>query len=393
MNKTKQVRRFHGLNNVTDPLRLGLKWLSRADNIDVTDDGGLRRRDGFESSLPGALSGAYATQDGSRMYIVDAGELKEVFADMSTETLKTGLAAVPMQWAEIGDQVYFTDGVSDGVIHRDGRVETWSWPTPGQPTLHALDGKLAAGLYRVAFTFLLPDGRETGAGLDAQITLGAGQSLQITDIPQVVGLRTQVYIAPADSTVFALAFEARGTAATWNEGPDALGMELMTQFMDPLPPGADTLAVWQGRAYLGRYDAASNTSVVWASEPLGFHLFNLSKSFFAVPGRVTLLAAHDTALIVGTDSHIYSYDGEKLTTLAPYGAVPGWSATLDEDDGKVLFWTTRGLCSALPFVNLTSRQISVAPGVQAGAAIVREGGAKRYVVSLVKGGTAYNPRT
>jgi hypothetical protein len=96
-------------------------------------------------------------------------------------------------------------------------------------------------------------------------------------------------------------------------------------------------------------------------------------------------------LIIGTDSAIQSLDGAGLTDLAPYGVVPGqhWS----DDDGRILFWSARGLCAALPFANLTDKQVSVAPGVAAGGALVHQGGQKRYLVAIEQGGQAFNPLT
>lgn len=393
MIKTQQVRRFNGLNNVSDPARLGLGWLAKADNVNITDSGAIERRDGFALALAGSMTGAFATQDGAHLYVVDGGDLKEVLPDMTTRTLVSGLAASAMQWVEVNNQVFYSDGISTGVINRNGEVAAWEWPVPATPHLWATEGDLPAGMYRVLFTFLLPDGRETGAGEAAMISVRDAQAIQITNIPLTAGLRTQVYIAPADSTVFQLAFEANGPSASWNSSPDALGIELANQSMSPVPAGASSLALWRGRIYAAQYIRAENVSVVWFSEPLGFHLFDLAKNYFAVPGKVTMLAAHDGALIIGTDTEILAYDGEGIKQLAPYGAVAGASQVVDEDTGNILFWTTRGLCSALPFVNLTARQVSVKPGVQAGAAIIREDGAKRYVVSLVKGGTAFNPRT
>jgi hypothetical protein len=100
-----------------------------------------------------------------------------------------------------------------------------------------------------------------------------------------------------------------------------------------------------------------------------------------------MLAPHDDALIVGTDACIYAY-GDRLNELADYGVVRGqhWA----EDDERIIFWSVRGACAALPFRNLTERSVSVAPGVQAGGTIVRSGGQKRYVVALQSGGAAFN---
>jgi len=47
----------------------------------------------------------------------------------------------------------------------------------------------------------------------------------------------------------------------------------------------------------------------------------------------------------------------------------------------------------MPFTNLTQGHLSVAPGVQAGASVIERDGQRRFVVSLHRGGTAFNART
>lgn len=127
--------------------------------------------------------------------------------------------------------------------------------------------------------------------------------------------------------------------------------------------------------------------MVWFSEPLGYHLFNLDSNFFMVPGKVTMLAPHAAALVIGTDKHIHAYTGESLSQVADYGVVPGqhWA----QDDDRLIFWTTRGVCT-FPFSNLTERSVSVAPGVRVGGCLVRSGGQKRYLAVLQQGGDAFN---
>ena len=79
-----------------------------------------------------------------------------------------------------------------------------------------------------------------------------------------------------------------------------------------------------------------------------------------------MLAPTPTALLIGTDRAIHAYDGENLTEQASYGVVPGWCWARDDDEGGesmgVYIWTQRGLCKAMPFTNLTSGHLSVAPG-------------------------------
>lgn len=376
-----RIDAFKGLNNVTDPLRAGLGWLTQADNINITDSGAIERRDGYSLHMAGAYTGAYSTVDFSRMYVVVGGLLK----DFVGNTLKALASSAPMFWTEINDAVFFNNGTDSGIINPDNSVMPWRWETPTTPTLTAVTGNLPAGLYRVLCTNNLADGRETGACDPAEIVLIEGQALQISGLTP----GGNVYIAPADSTVFQYAGYPDGTAFVWNSSPDGLGRDFQNDFLDPLPTGADVIQAWKGRLYAAVYMPSQAQTAIFFSQPIGFHLFNLAQDFFIVPGCVTMLAPTDTALIVGTDKAIHAYTPEGLPTLASYGVIPGqhWS---QDDDRRILFWTARGLCAALPFSNLTERQVSVAPGVQAGGTIVRSGGQKRYLAVLQQGGSAFN---
>lgn len=388
MAKNNVIDKFRGLNNMTDPLRLGLEWLQVADDINITDTGAIERRDGYELALAGDISGAYATDDRAHMYIVDAGTLKNVLPDLSTRTYMTGMARTPVHWAEINEQVFFTNGIDSGVVHTSG-VWDWDWTAPAQPDVRASSGALPKGTYQVACTYYIDGGRETGASQAVEIYMDGAHGIVVENIPY----GANVYLAPADSTVFQLVAENVATGAlVWNQSPDELGVDLNTQHMSPLPKGCEYIAAWQGRMYASQYDPTSDMSVVWCSEPLGFHLFDLQKNFFMLPGRVTMLAPHDDALVVGTDKAVYAYTSEVLQQVADYGVVPGWGWARDEDDVNIFFWSTRGLCKALPFSNVTLRQISVDCGLSAAAAIVSKNGAKRFVVALQKGGINFNQR-
>lgn len=378
------IRAFRGLNNVTDPLRLGMDWLVQADDVNITNSGALESRAGYSLVQPGTFTAIYTTQDFQRCYTVKSGVL-QTFEGV---TLATLTSAAFMYWTEVNDQVFFNNGTDSGVILPDNAVVPWAWTAPAAPQVTAVTGSLPAGTYQVRCTFALPDGRETGTGDSGEITLTDGQALRISGIPQNLTGRTNVYIAPANSEVYQLAFSTTRSAETFNTSPDTLGRDLVNAFLDPLPAGSSAVQHWRGCIYAAMYMPAENQTAVWFTEPLAFHLFNLNSNFFLVPGHVQMLAPTDDALIIGTDTRVFSYSGDKLAELAQYGVVPGqhWS----KDTDRTLFWTTRGLCSALPFTNLTERQVSVAPGVQAGGTIVRSGGQKRYVVALHQGGAAFN---
>ena len=369
-----EVKEFSGINNVTDPVRLGLGWLSTADNVNITDTGALVKREGYTSVASGTYTGIYSTFDDQRCYLINGGALKT----FTGATLATGLSSAAMHWTELNDQVFYSNGTDSGVINPDNEVISWRWGVPDTPAVSAVTGTLPAGLYQVVCTTTLSDGRETGPSDPVEITLAEGQALQIV-------CTGNVYIAPANSTVYQYA--GRDTMV-WNFSPDLLGRELLTDGFDPLPPGVESIQAWRGRIYASMYMPTDNQTAIWFSEPFGPHLFDLAANFFMVPGHVLMLAPTKDALIVGTDTRIYAYNTESITEIAPYGAVPGqhWA----QDDGRIIFWSTRGVCAALPFINLTDRSVSVAPGVKAGGAIVRQGGQKRFLVSIQQGGSAFN---
>lgn len=385
-----QIRQFKGLNNVSDPLRLGLAWLHRADNVDITDSGAIVKREGYSLAQAGSFTDVFSTFDFSRMYAVASGTLYAITSDSSRVAIRSGLSTAPMYWAEINEQVYFNNGTDRGVILPDHTVIDLEWPVPSAPTLSAVTGTLPAGTYQVRCSYVLADGRETGTGDSAEITLNGNEAISITDIPQAAA-STNLYIAPANSTVYQLAGSTAFTATTWGAGNDALGRDLVNAFLDPLPRNTTSIQFFKGRLYAAQYMPSVDQTVVWFSESLGFHLFNLNSNFILIPGSVRMLAPAKDALLIGTESRVYAYNGTNLELLAPYGVIPGQHHSIDTD--TTYFWTTRGLCSALPFKNLTEHQVSVAPGLQAGGCIVRKNGQVRYVVTLHAGGEPFNPHS
>jgi len=292
---------FKGLQNVSDPLRLGLEWLVQADNVNVSDSGALSKRDGYSLVSPGAYAGLYSTLDFSRMYVVVSGALRDAFGN----TLAVLTSSAPMHWCEVNEQVFFNNGTDSGVILVDGEVLPWR---------------------------------------ERALSYGAGF-----------------------------------------KGDDGKDLDVL---FGPLPLDTGIIQHWRGRVYAAQYLPQDNQTIVWASEPLGYHLFNYDSGFFMVPGQVTMLAPHPGALIVGTDAEVHVFDGEKITVVAEYGVPPGqhWGT----DNARILFWTERGLCSALPFTNLTEKNVSVAPGVRAGGCVVHSGGQKRYLAVLQQGGQPFN---
>jgi len=378
------VPTFKGLNNVTDPLKLDWSNLTRADNVEITDEGTLQRAHGYSATgyVASAIAGAYATEDFQRMYVIDGGELRALNPGMgSYAVLATGLASAPAYFAEANGQVFFSNGTDYGWIVGN-EYRSWALPLPAMPGCGVSSGSLVGGRYRVTCTFTAADGRESGNGDVAVLELADGSAVNIS-APQAAGYTTSIYVTRKDGTVFYLL--AQGANAIYSGSPNSLGVEL--RFPDVSPPRGLLPAFYGGRAFLGEYFPGSDMSVIWPSLPLAYHHFRYGDGI-GVPGELRVLCASEALLAIATDRGIYEWDGQ-LKLVAPFGVPPGFHAC--KHRGRVYIWTLRGAARLGPFENLTGANISVAPGLFAGGCVIEQQGMRRYVVALRKGGNAFNP--
>lgn len=382
----RQLGAFRGLNNVVDPVRLTTEWAVQADNVDLTQTNGLIRCRGFTQATTNfAITGAYATQDLKRLYVVDQGELRQYAPGLATYTvLKSGLTSDRVWFEEVNGAVFYSNGTDFGCIHPSG-WRNWGVPTPAMPHAHWVSGSLPQGRYQILCTYQDAFGVESGGSI-ALLMEGAGQ-INVTDIPITAGYTTNVYVTMQNGTVFYLLKENAIGSISYNSEAN-LGPELT--FVSADLPRGNMIAYFQGRLYCAEPYPSLDSTAIWYTHPIHFHHFDYAANGISVPGIVRMMKAAEDGLIIGTDRAIYAYNGEKLDMLADYGVVYGWHAS--RLGGELLFWSLRGLCSALPFRNLTEDRLSVAPGSSAGAMVLEKDGMRRYVVALKKDGTAYNRR-
>lgn len=383
----KPITGWNGMNNVADPFTLDSSWLRRADNCIITGRGKLERTNGYVSRLAcTSNTGGYVTEDFQRFYLVDDGTLYQLSTPTSRVALATGLAAAPMHFAEANGIVYYCNGVDFGMIDNTER-SNWGIAPPASPTLSLGAGALDPGTYQVCCTLTDSRGRESGNGpVAAIVSTGAGILIVV---PQVDDYLTNVYVTTANGDVYYRLARGAGATLSYAVGPDQLGVEL--PFLWANEPRGTLPAYFAGRMYVAEPFPSLDKTIIWRSPALHFHLFDTTDGF-AVPGTVLMLASCAQALIVGTERAIYAIDSSGArVTLANYGVVPGYHATRLGSD--LYFWSQRGMCQALPFVNRTETTISVAPGLAAGAAVVEQDGYKRYLVGLQVGGEAFNART
>jgi hypothetical protein len=395
-NPPKVLARFLGLNNVADPMRGAAEgtwgWQSVADNVNGTDSGGMERREGIAPAAlvaGSSITGSYSTFDFSRLYIIDSGTLKRVYPDGTTTTLY-GMLSGAAYWSEQNDVVYLSCGSAKIQIGQDNSVASWGVSVPDQPNISAATGSLFAGFAQAVLTYTDATGREGGAcpAVGIQVTQGG---FTLTNIPQIAGYTPQLYCTEPDGNVFMHVTSLPSPITAYTVATRTTGRELTTQFLDVPPEGGSYIAFAGAQALLAEYIPEIDQTVVWTSEEMGYHLFNLNSNYFVVPGEVTQMYGKDATAVITTQTRVFAYSDSSLKQIAEYGAVPGQHADMGSDD-KIYFWTKRGLCRAVPFENLTESHFSAAPGVYAGGGVINQHGYSRYVAVLHRGGDAFNQR-
>ena len=383
---TGQIDQWRGLNNVDDPAGLEPGWMVSADNVMVDDRGRVRRRQGYSEFVDLAISSAFATRDEERLYVISSGALLQVHEDLTTiATGFTGLTG-PFSWCEAMGDVILVHGSGAIRIHGSAAWQLGS-PTPNQLVLSATaGGALPAGTYLLGATFIGDDARESGMSPLAAITVDGTQSIAFT-----ASAMANIYATTTDGEVLYLLAEDL-TSGDWNGPVDYLVTPADVGPEQP-PPSGSVVEFHNGRLWIGYYDSAQDVSFIFRSKPLQPHLFDLT-DYVAVPKRVTLLGSTPNGLLITTDDEVYGWvptedGGEFLKKQADYGAL---SSTLDRlPDGRVVFWTKRGVAEALPLKNLTEDRLSTDPGRAAAGGIVELDGVQQYLVSIDPGHWAHNP--
>ena len=160
------------MDNIHADHELDAKTLRRAVNADVLDSGKIRRRKGFSPFLaePGAHS-LWASSSGAAFF-VSGQTLWRLFADGTKEAIAT-LApnSGPLCYLEVNGRAYFNSAASRGRIDDGLAVVPWGVDVPVSPPLMVQGpGALDAGTYHAVITYVLADGRESGASVSSSIT-------------------------------------------------------------------------------------------------------------------------------------------------------------------------------------------------------------------------------
>ena len=276
-------------------------------NIDVTNGGGLRRRNGINRRDAMACHSLFTPSHGRFMLLWRSGYLTRMDADQSFSAL-AALQDASIAYAEMGGDVYWSVAERTGRVTAAGLASPWGLPVPPSIVATASPaGGLVAGIYQVTQTAVL-NGLESGAPEPTEIEVEEGGGITIT-APTASGVVFAVYVSAPNGGIHEMnaAFVANpGETAVIGSG--ARGRPLRSLFAGP-PPAGSTLLAYRGRVWIAR----GNT--LWFTDAQSPHWVYLDSGYFQFPGIVRMLAAVEDGIFVGSDDGAYFLAGADPSTM------------------------------------------------------------------------------
>lgn len=398
---------FDGIVNTRRTKDVGYGGLTVGRNVEVTDTKKLVRRDGYTRVRSGAYSALYGSLQQQQLLGVHDGDLVLIAPDGVERVLTSGLVDGTYSWGEdpAGNVYYTSTKGSNGIVRLDNVflplaldppvilgvavVETAPWTV----TPFNLGKTYTLNDVQLFATYLYPDGRESAPSEIVSVSVAPEVRLMQMTVAVRPGCVTQVYgTAPGGSRYYLVATSTSAgfTFHTYflNQlytGPDYP----YTVSIEGFPTNASLLAFHGGRLYAANYEPSALFGVVYSSLPLQYHLFDKTRDFVVVSGAPLLMLSCDAGLIIGTDSTIYLWDGEKMQELTTYGVPPGVCGDVTPE-GEACFWTLRGIAKAMPYKLVTEEHYSADPGVFNNAKIFYDRGYAKLVASTVSGNPVFN---
>lgn len=306
-----------GMDNRLSSIDIPSDILRNAVNVDVLTSGKVRRRRGIVQRA--ASAGAHSMfSDNVRMLWATANELKLMNLNFVQSTLLTDVRlASRLSMVTVNNETYFVNESITGKVKADNTHEAWGVTGPTQaPTCVSLDTAPLNIQYQVTCTFVLASGEESGAPIGRKVVGGADGVISLTNIPVSSDSRVSrvcIYVSDMDGTVFYKYVDLpNGTTTFLIRGPYGTGKKLMTQFMEPMPPG-QLVEYYNGRLYV----AVGN--VVVFTDALRYGLYRPDFNFYMFPERVTLLKAVDDGLYISSDI-TYFLGGDPKVAAKPSAA-------------------------------------------------------------------------
>lgn len=358
----------------------------RLQNVDVLDDGRVRRRAGTTSVFNAPTHSLFGYNRVG--YAVVTNNLVLLQEDGSYSTIRANVGPNPVWYLGLNGQVYWSNGTNTGVSDVSGGDHIWGIPHAQPPVCTASAvGGLYAGGYQVCITFLLATGEEGGWADSTLVNVAAGGGITVTGLPNAVPhadiTHFRVYVTAANSTTqFRYGDYPIGTASVSIVSTASQGEVDNSYKLYPFP-ACTNLTHYRGRVY------GVTGNVLWYSEPLRYRLCDITKNFIVFDSDITMVADVNDGLYISDSKNTWVLSGNDPSSFErnlvfPYPALQG-SPVRDARNATVYWFSTRGWCFGGPekqAKNLTEDRLL--PGTMTKAAtLYREYNGVGQVLALV----------
>lgn len=293
------------MDNIHVDEELPADTLRRAVNVDITDAGKVRRRNGYR--LVTAMQGAHSLWSDTlgNGYFVQNNRMKALLLGGVIQDLGEVQAGNNhVSFVKVNNDVYYSCASAKGKI-TDKALKPWGVEVPTSTAqLSPTIGLFNAGTYYAAVTYVLADGRESGASALSSINLSAIGGIAVIAMPTPVMaevVKKRLYLSTGDGEVLYLAKEFDVLDQFTTITSPIIGSELRTAYLAE-PILSNGIAEVSGRIFM---ISAAEKNVVFYTEALAFDHMDVRKNHYNFPAEVTLIASTRSGLYVCADKTYY----------------------------------------------------------------------------------------
>ena len=366
--------------------RATIDLLKGAVNVDVVDDGTLRRRAGTTQLSPESMHSLWG--DGGPVgYAVRGTELLALDARGGVRVVQGGMVPNrPVSFTRLNGVVFYSDGLRMGAV-RDAQVLPLTPVLSQEPQAQARgEGSLDAGRYQLVFTVFGPMG-ESAATEPVVVEVADSQqgqgSIYLSGLPLVPpGMELRCYMTGPNGSMFHRAEMAEfGGAALITTQADT-GALAETMGLMPLPAGQIL------RAHKSRMLCARG-HVLFYSQAFAPLLADPVSGYVAFDAPITMVRPCGQGVYVAA-GRTYWFAGDlsiaDMQEVLPYDALPGSDSCHPKNPETVFWMSEHGLVranSAGQVQNVQEENLAIEGGQRA-ATYLRERGGQRHVIAATQ---------
>lgn len=337
-----------GINNVDadDGLQQGgdspRLYLRDAVNLDITDTGRVKLRQGSEKVTPLKYKNVWQSPLHKDVFATIEGQLVKLNPETWQHEVLANIGHGQLCYEVINNLIYISSELGLW-IYNGKSVQALTIETPAMPILTLLDsgGSLKSGTYSVAISWL----REQQESALSQIASDQIEPLANTTLEDQAFASIQVKLPfcfdPTVTHVRIYVTERNGSELKFHtDYPISLnlitissldlGMAARFKGLSPMSTGR-YMKYWQGRLL------TADKNILRFSEPMAYHLHDERFGFVVMPQRITFILPVDSGIWVGQVTHVVFLTGtnpaemtfQSKTSLAP---VPDSAIEIDTND-------------------------------------------------------------